>query len=133
MVLIIILSISLCCIGFELLKNEDTNKLHPILLNLSDDSCDKFYKVSGESMYPNINSSDVVEVDICFPTFNLRVSDIIVYRAEDGSLVGHRIIFLDVGNRVMLTLGDNVEEMDDPVNFSQYYGKIVRVLNEHEY
>ena len=83
-------------------------------------------RVSGTSMKPLLRSGSVVRIApwSSLPA-GLMLGDIVLFRAESGRLVAHRVIELD-GDRCR-TKGDSSREPDGLVEHGQLLGKILGI------
>jgi signal peptidase len=80
--------------------------------------------VQSGSMTPAIGVGDLLITTPCEPG-DLRVGDVISFRAEGGSLVCHRIVDVDQENRTFAVKGDANQHSDPaPVPFGSVVGKV---------
>ena len=81
-------------------------------------------KLAGSSMQPLIRMNlDLVTI---LPlSGNLSAGDIVLFRRADGAFVVHRVYQLK-GDTV-ITLGDNCENPDPPMQREQILGKVVKI------
>ncbi len=78
--------------------------------------------ISG-SMQPNLNVGDYIIVK---EKNEYHEGDIVVYIADDNSMVTHRIV--EKNNHDFITKGDNNNIADKPITKSQIKGKVVLTL-----
>jgi signal peptidase I len=96
-----------------------------------DNPCISVQKLLGESMLPYYENESISILDTCFPSEKLEVGDIISFY-EDWNMtqqLHHRIIEIDYERELIQTKGDNLENEDNFISFSQVYGKEIGVLN----
>lgn len=89
--------------------------------------------LSGPSMLPTIQPGDLI-ITQEVPVEELVVGDIIRFYQE-GRYVVHRIIEIEENGNdyVIVTQGDNVNAPDDPINESQYAGKVIVMIPKAGY
>lgn len=80
------------------------------------------FEVATGSMSGTIEIGDVVIVEI---TDNIKENDIIVY-TQDGNFITHRII--EIKEDKIITKGDANTSSDLPIEKSQIFGKVVKVI-----
>jgi signal peptidase len=84
------------------------------------------YLVSGISMNPTLYAGDVAVIQD-LSAREVQIGDIILYYTESGNRVLHRVIEIrdNSGKVQFITQGDNIYLPDDPVEETQYGGKMV--------
>lgn len=82
------------------------------------------FRARGQSMAPAIRDGDEVEVEP--PPFGLRVGDILMVQAADGSFLLHRLVRVETGcgNPIVRTKGDRVASPDEPVPSTAVLGRV---------
>ncbi|MCK9569235.1 S26 family signal peptidase [Candidatus Pacearchaeota archaeon] len=96
-----------------------------------DNPCISVQKIIGESMLPYYENESISILDTCFPSEKLEIGDIISFY-EDWNMtrqLHHRIIEINYEKELIKTQGDNLENEDNFISFSQVYGKEIGVLN----
>jgi len=103
--------------GFQELSNEILSKGN----NLR-------FRALGGSMHPFIKNGEVIEVKPA-SSLEIKVGDIVFYRANRGGMVAHRAIRKKIEkNKVILeTKGDSVPRSDWWVYPEQILGKVVAI------
>lgn len=76
------------------------------------------FRVHGDSMHPVIRAEDVVHVE---PALPFGVGDVVLTLAERG-LTAHRVV--SVRGEVVVTRGDNVADLDPPLDRSRILGVV---------
>lgn len=86
------------------------------------------FRARGGSMRPLIRDGEIIEVKPA-KVSEIRVGDIIFYRASWGSMVAHRVIKKrkEKGKMVLVTKGDSAPGFDGQVYLEQIFGKVVTV------
>lgn len=97
----------------------------------ADKSVDKWYKITGDSMFPTLvhgNVVGVVFVDEETAKSELKVGDIVTYRKEGGSVsVTHRVESLYPASDYFVARGDNTDSSDGRISFSRVIGVVTVV------
>jgi signal peptidase I len=85
------------------------------------------FLVRGRSMHPEVRDGEMVTVRPV-TAGEVKVGDIILYRAGDGALA-HRVIRTEVraGRPVFILRGDASVTSDEPVEAAQVSGQVVSV------
>lgn len=86
-------------------------------------------RVTGNSMWPFLHGNDVATIARVLPDL-LKKGDMVLFRANGGGLVLHRIIALNrhaKGGLIVQTHGDAVKFPDSAVNAKQILGKVCMV------
>lgn len=96
-----------------------------------DNPCISVQKSFGESMQPYYDNETISVIDTCFPKENLKIGDVIIFYSDWNLsvLLHHRIIDINYNKELIQTKGDNWDEKDQFISFSQVYGKEIGVLN----
>lgn len=94
-------------------------------------SCFQFRALGG-SMSPTINSKDIITVEKC-KAEKVKSGDIIACQIGE-SLIVHRLMYFGkVGDEiVMITKGDSIPTIDNPISSSKLIGKIVKAGDEKQ-
>ena len=97
---------------------------------LSRDSCVRFRALGG-SMYPFIRNNDVVVIKPVDGS-KVRLGDVLFCRTSQGGLVAHRLIkkYGRNGNAELVTKGDSLPNVDNPVFLEDVLGKVVAIESE---
>lgn len=83
--------------------------------------------VQSGSMSPAIGVGDLVITSPCDPQA-IQAGDVICFRSE-GTLVCHRVVFVDVNNQTLMTKGDANQNPDPAgVAFGDVVGKVAADL-----
>ncbi|MGH7241519.1 MAG: signal peptidase I [Candidatus Saccharimonadales bacterium] len=81
--------------------------------------------VQSGSMAPTIRKGDAVFVRPV-NSADLRVGDVVSYRSprNQTTIITHRIVRVEAVWRLLITKGDNAQQLDDPVPTSAVIGKV---------
>lgn len=82
-------------------------------------------RVRGRSMFPVINSGDIIKVDPV-PLPQIRKGDVILFVNRSGNLRAHRVVgrTASENGQAWLTKGDRLPEPDEPVVADQVLGRV---------
>ena len=86
----------------------------------------------GNSMLPTICSGDMLIIDaseVCYD-----INDIVVYYSNESNglkLIAHRITHI-IGNKILITKGDNNTIADTPIRINRIIGKVIEVRRKTE-
>jgi len=84
-----------------------------------------YFLVKGGSMLPTLESDQVVKI---LKTNDVKVGDIVVFKARKGIRVIHRVVKVE-GSQI-ITKGDYRPFCDRPINSKEIIGKAIKIGNK---
>lgn len=84
-------------------------------------------KAEGFSMYPSIKPGSLIYIEPVPSGTELLPGEIIAWKKESGFVVHRLIKVLKDEDVLLITRGDSCMTEDDPVNFEQLAGRVVKV------
>ena len=82
-------------------------------------------QVSGRSMYPLIQSGDIILIEAAKAN-NLKLGDIALFYLTSGVFLIHRVIKKN-GSGSLQTNGDSLRQPDEPVAEEQVFGRVIQI------
>lgn len=110
---------------------EDLNKILKLMV-----SAKKKFKFScmGKSMFPFFYNCNLIKIEpISFKS--VKIGDVIFYYNKDSNLIAHRVIKKnrENGQLMLITKGDFVSFIDEPVCEKDFIGKVVAVYSKNRF
>lgn len=88
-------------------------------------------KGRGTSMYPFVQTGDTLLIQP--KNLNeLCIGDIVFYRRSESQFVAHRLI-KKIDSTILITKGDNMATIDEPVRIEQVLGRVTSVERDGRY
>jgi len=111
-------------VGKEMLNPPDDSDLSELFQEVLEKGGFLRFRALGGSMFPFIRPGDIITAKP-IPPENLTVGEVLFYH-KDGKVFAHRLKE-KIGNRLMITRGDNLPFNDNFITPSEVLGKIVMI------